>query len=740
MLEIEELLNNLITENNYDKRIIPYIKEFFRYNAKEFNWTKEEIEDKTKLIAQKVKGVEFVHLGNTNALTDHSFKNMLINREIIGKKLSFEEIINLTSEIFLNLEIATKEENEDEGIRDYWKDNKEYPLINLKYSRNNYDKENILNIISNAFNIDHKDVYDIEEIFRNELENSSNNKIRKNFLEDSLTTFIPSLKECINKVMNPSNLNEKSQQYLSIYATSLLAIKYRLENESEDKALIKAQYQALIEKLSEIAEDYVITADRLGKHKIDNTFIINLEQMDNEIREQLKDVNEAKEKQEIEVSDLDKSLSDEFMQEASCINNEEKLKDTDIQKQISKVLPRYDVRFRPIIQQYIERSAKVYNWTKDEFDKKVRNYIKNIEKIEFKKELEGKVGQRISNLGYWSRNNKKFIVKDDIILSTNNEVLDVFFHEQEHSTDMTIRNNKQDLEVDLQYEYIKEYATEIGSIHLTGERIYDDELCFTHSMNGYDEFKYAGSMISAALGISEFEFAKLRDKGNVEFNKFFKEKYPYLNTEMVLEEFDDILYRIDNAPSIRHMRQMSEAYADVYNLANTIINARLEHESKLADNKEDFEIKSKYEMAKIANNIKLAKRRLFLRNKYIKPIIEDDTILKKYSKVTAEDRKKYMYLIEKIYPEKNLKFDNQELSRHINRYFRYPIIGKISNLLRKKKAPMLVASANSFEEEKEEFNSRISVTRVKDNAEELGIDNTQKVKKIEKTEKGNEAK
>lgn len=737
MLEIEELLNNLITENNYDKRIIPYIKEFFRYNAKEYNWTKEEIKDKIELIAQKVNGVEFVHLGDKYALTDHSFKNMLINRDIKEKDLSYKEIISLSSEIFFNLEIATKEEKEDEGRRYYWKDNSEYPLTGLKYSRNNYDKENILNIMSNAFNIDYKDIYDIEEIFRNELENSSNdNKTRKRFLDDSLTIFIPSLKECISKVINPSNLNEKSQQYLSIYATSLLAMKYRLENESEDKSLIKMQYQALTDKLSEIAEDYVITADRLKEHRIDNTFVINLEQIDSEIREELKGIEIAKEKEEIKVDDLGKSLSAEFMQEASCINSDEKLKDTYIQKQIAKVLPKYDGRFRIIIQEYLSRSAKIYNWTKDEFDKKVRNYIKNIEKIEFAKKLEG---HRISNLGYWSRNNKKFAVKDDMIFRTNNEVLGVFFHEQEHATDMTIRNNGKDLESELQYGNINEYATEIGAIHLVSDKIYDDELCFTHSMNGYDEFKYAGSMISAALGISEFEFAKLRDEGNVEFNKFFKEKYPYLNTETVLEEFDDILYRIDNAPSIMNMRQMSEAYAGMYNIANTIIKARIEHEKGLAPNQGELENKSKYEMAKIANNMKLAKRKLNLKNRFIKPIIEDDTILKKHSKVTPEDRKKYMYLVERIYPEKNLKFDNGELSKHINRNFRYPIIGKIYKALGKNKLPMLNAPT-SFEQEKEVFNKRIVVNGIKTNAQELGIDNNEINRNIEKIEKGNEAK
>ena len=735
MLEIEELLNNLITENSYDKRIIPYIKEFFRYNAKEFNWTKEEIEEKIRLISKKVKGVEFVHLDDKQALTDHSFKNMLVNRDIIGKQLSSEEIINLTSELFLNLEIAIKEG--EEGKDGYWKDNEEYPLIDLKYSRNNYDKENILNIISNAFNIDYKDIYDIEEVFRNELENSNNdNKIRKSFLEDSLTTFTPSLKVHISKVMNPSNFNEKSDEYLSIYAISLSALKYRLENDSEDKSLLKAQYEVLNEKLNEIIEDYVITADKLKQHRIDNTFIINIEKINSEIREELKEIEPTKGKKEIKVDNLEESLSEEFMQDASCINSDEKLQDTYIQKQIFKILPRYDERFRPIIQEYITRSAKIYNWTKDEFDKKVRNYIKNIDKIEFAKKLEG---HSISSLGYWSRKNRKFVVKDDMISRTNKEVLDVFFHEQEHATDVTIRNNSEDLESELQYRNINEYATEIGSIHLVADKIYDDELCFTHSMNGYDEFKYAGSMISAALGISEFEFAKLKDKGNIEFNKTFKERFPYLDMESELEEFDSILYRIDNAPSIIHMRQMSEAYADIYNMADRIIKARLNHERELAPDKEKFETKSKYEMAKIANNMKLAKRKLHLRNKFIKPIIEDDTILKKYSKVTLEDRKKYLHLVEEMYPEKNLEFDNQELCEHINRHFRYPIIGKIYNTLGKNKVPMLNAPI-SFEEEKAEFNKRIAVNGVKTNAKELGLDNTEIVNNMEPTEKGNEAK
>lgn len=693
IFEIENLLYNLITENDYDRRLIPYIKEFFIYNAKQFAWNEGTITKKVGLLKDRIHGIEFADLRNKFAATDFDFKNILVNSSVKGRILSKEDLLELTSEIFERLEIATKD-TEEYKLK-YWENKSLYPLESLKYSTRIQEKESIIRFISNAFNIDLKDVYEIGDIFEERLVNvDKSNRSKKNFLEDSVTTLLPSISESVARIMNNPRGIDKSEEYLSIYAISMLSIGYRLEDETEDKELLKRQYEALNKELMEIAEEYVITADRLSQHRVSSTFSINLEAINKQIRNGLGEIK-AKEDRIEKIDDFGAGLGENFFKEASSISREEILEDAYMKKQIDVVLLRYEERFRPIIQEYIARSAKVYGWTKDEFDKKVRNYLQNISSIEFTKKIEG---HGISTMGCWSYRNKKFYVKADTVLVKDDEILDVFFHEQEHATDVVIRNNQDELEGGLQYNSINEYATEIGAIHLVGNKTYEDELCFTHRMNGYGDIKYAGSMMAAALGISEFEFARLRDKGNEEFKRYFQEKFNYIDIENELERFDDILDGIINAPSIINMREMSEGYAYMYNMANRILTARLEHERKevLPENLEEFDFKSRYEMSKIANNIKLAKRRLFLQNKYIKPIIEDDTIIKSYSKITSDDRKQYLALVERLYPEKNIKFDNRDILRHTNIEFKHPIRRKISKIFSKKNTLMLNAPREDY--------------------------------------------
>lgn len=688
ILEIENLLDNLITENDYDRRLIPYIREFFIYNARQFGWDEETITKKVGLLRDRIHGIEFTALGDKFAATDFDFNNILINSSVKERTLSQEELLRLTSEIFARLEIATKDV-EDYQLK-YVEQESLYSLEALKYDTDTQDRKSIILFISNAFNVAPNDVYRIGDIFEDRLENSDKiSKNHKDFLEDSMTTLLPSISESVSKIKSGANGASKSDEYISLYAVSLLAIGYRLEDETEDKELLKRQYEEINREFMEKVEEYVITADRLSQHRVSSTFNIDLESINEKIRRGLEGVK-AKEVKEEQIVNFGEGIGQDFLKDASAISEETILEESYMQEQIAKVLQKYEERFRPIIQEYLVRSAKVYGWTKDEFDKKVRNYLQNIKSIEFVKNIEG---HGISTMGCWSYKKKKFYVKDDTILVGDDEILSIFFHEQEHATDVVIRNNKEELEGGLQYNSINEYATEIGAIHLMGDSVYEDDLCFTHKMGGYEDIKYAGSMMAAALGISEFEFAKLRDKGNEEFKRYFQEKFSYIDIENEIEKFDDILNSIINAPSMLHMQEMSEAYAHMYNMATRILTARLEHEREeiLPENLEEFELKSRYEMSKIANNMKLAKRKLFLRNKYIEPIIEDDTIIANYSRITSDDRKRYLALVERIYPEKNVRFENREILQHTNKEFKHPLRRKISKIFNRRNMLMLDA-------------------------------------------------
>lgn len=615
-----------------------------------------------------------------------------MNSSVKGKDLSQEELLQLVSEIFSILEILTKDREEQEVK--VWADHKLYPIELLKYSTTNeQDKSSIIKFISNAFNIDVKDVYRIKESFEDKLYGDKDNldKDSKEFLEAGMDIMLPNMSKSVSIIMDGKESVKKSEEYIKLYFVSLLAIKYRASYESEDKRLLKSQYESMAREFNEKVEEYVITAGKLGeKIRIDNSFSISIDQISKEITDTLSSV-ELKEDDEVEVDNFENGLREQFFQEVSSVSEEVVLEDSYIEEQIAELASRYDERYRIIIQEYFTRSAKVYGWTKDEFDKKVRNYLQNIRKIEFVKNMKIK-GRFVA--GAFDIKKEKIYIEDELFFTPGYDALDIFFHEQGHATDVVIRNGKTEFENGLIYNFnsINEYATEIGSIHLLGDKVYEDKLCFTHKISGgYYRMKYAGSMMAAALGISEFDFAKLRDKEDKEFSRSFKEKFSYLDIEEELRLFNDILNNIDNAPEILYMQQLSESYANMYNMANRIIQARLTHEKNiiLPENQEAFELKSKYEMTKIAINMNLARRKLHLRDKYIRPIMEDDTMLANYSNITSEDRKQYLTLVERLYPEKNIRFDNRVILRHIKREFKYPIRRKISKLFKRKNVPML---------------------------------------------------
>lgn len=683
MLKTEELVDNLIKEKRYDERIIPFIKAFFLYNEKQQFWDKETIARKIELYKQKVDRLELANLGEKYAVFDTTSKTFVLNEELFvnGKKGNLFESL---SHIFEEQELIVKNEI-DADIKTGL-----YSIERMKYATNSKDKESILKMISSAFNKEPKEFYDLRNNMEREMSNIGieTNKGEKDYLEGCYKMFFPGIANEVAKIFNSNDDYQKRESYIKIYAISLQALRYRIENLKENKAVIKQQYNQLKDEFYSKIEDYSIMAQDLEECEIDGTWTIPIDKIDRMLSKELQEV-QAKKSVDVKIDDFVNNMKEKNSAEIKYVLNtkSQPVNQDYINKQAEILEKRYGEKFGPIVREYLKRSCKVYGWNKDELDKKVNNYLTNVKKIQFVKKLEG---ASISTSARWRLG--KIEVKDNLFLVNSTSALGIFFHEQEHATDETKRNNHA-FENGLEGKFTNEYATEIGAVHLVGDKVYDDKLCFTHSMEGYDEFKYAGSMIAAALGISEFEFARLRDKGEKKFSSYMKEKYSYMDIEKELEEFESILYRIDSAPSIINMKQMSEAYADVYNMASRIIKARLDYEGKdlISNDFRKYRIKSEYEMTKIAVNMNLAKRKLHLRNKYIKPIIKDDTILKKYSKVNFKYRKDYLSLVEELYPEKNLQFDNKEILKHVDREFKHPILKKISTIFKKNNTPILNA-------------------------------------------------
>lgn len=690
MSKIEELVDNFIAEKRYDERLVPFIKAFVLYNVKQQFWDEETAKKKIELYKNRIDEIEFINLEDEKALIDFDLKTLCINKNAIDNP-SIREKMELMSAVFEEQEIAVK----DDKINslNFYKQERNYAIERLKYSTNQQDKQSILNIICNAFNRTPEEMYTITNLINQEIEENSDNEQVREFLEDLRSTFLPGINNAVKNILNATSHLQKKEEYKKIYSISLMALKFRLQNPNENKNLIQEQYNCLEREFSNIVEEYVIMGSELENIKINTGWEINPVEINNQIQNELKKIqvqpeeNEPFKQELVAVDDFSKEIDVKYLNQLTS-----NLKESDnilsqeyIEQKIEDLSIKYEERFRPIIKEYFRRSAQVYGWTKEEFDKKIKNYTSEVKQIKIEKDW---IGAEISTAGQCGH--REINIRKDFSDKRNSSILGIFFHEEEHATDRTVRVHKT-IENGLKHININEYATEIGAMHLVGERIYDDSLCFTHSMEGYDEFKYAGSMMAAALGISEFEFAKLRDKGEEKFSKYMEEKYPYMDTEWIMETFENILQEIKEAPSIIHMRQMSETYANMYNLSNEILKKRLEYEEEnlSTEDQEKFELKSKYEKTKIAYNIQQAKRKLHLRNKYMKPIIGRDNTIKADTKVSKKEREQYLELVEELYPEKNVHFYNRSILKHIDREIKHPMKGKIDRLLERKKISLL---------------------------------------------------
>ena len=171
-------------------------------------------------------------------------------------------------------------------------------------------------------------------------------------------------------------------------------------------------------------------------------------------------------------------------------------------------------------------------------------------------------------------------------------------------------------------------------------------------------------MLVAAFGISEFEFAMLKDKGRARFNEYFRARFEYMDTEKYIDEFFNIVTDLQNAPdTMFSTKEISIQYAKMYNLSMEILNDRFYYEkNRIASNqRRKLNVSINYAKYKIVNTLKQAKRNQCLEGKVIKEIIIDNKCIRKYSRVSKLSQYRFRKTAQKIYAKKDTVFDNTEL-------------------------------------------------------------------------------
>lgn len=358
----------------------------------------------------------------------------------------------------------------------------------------------------------------------------------------------------------------------------------------------------------------------------------------------------------------------------------------------------YDKKFIPFVKEYFLRSVENYNWNRDELEKKINNFKNNVDAFEIKN-LKRKCAE-------YNPQDKKIYINKNLLTYDNNLIIKNIFREQGYATNYTKIENKvyenglySDAQKNENEKSLNEYVEEIAANYLTGRVPYSNELYTTCRVSEKErkdynnKNAYMGSMLVAAFGINEFEFAKLKDKGRARFNEYFRARFEYMDTEKYIEQFFNISTDLQNAPdSLFSTKAISEQYAKMYNLAMEILEERLSYEkTKLSkEEKKTFNTKANYARYKIVNTLKQAKRNQCLETKIINEIIWDKKYIRKYSRVNKLTQYKFKKIAKQLYSNSDIMFDNQELINTIVYELKFPVLGIIHRIFNKKEELLLV--------------------------------------------------
>ncbi len=387
----------------------------------------------------------------------------------------------------------------------------------------------------------------------------------------------------------------------------------------------------------------------------------------------------------------------------------------------------YDRKFIPFIKEYFLRSTQIYNWNRDELVKKINNFRNNVDAIEIKK-LKGKCAE-------YNIEDKKIYLNKNLLTYSNDVIIKNIFREQGYATNYTKIENKvyenglySGIEENSSDEkQLNEYVEEVSANYLTGRVPYSNELYTTCRVSEKDrkdynnKVAYIGSMLAAAFGINEFEFAMLKDKGRARFNEYFRARFEYMNTGKYINEFFDIAINLQNAQdTMFSTKEITAIYAQMYNLSMQILNERTSYELERADIKQEKDIKARanYAKYKIVNSLKQAKRNQCLESKVINKIVNDRKTMRKYSRIPKISQYKFKKIAKKIYSDDDTLFDNTELISTIIKEFKFPILGKIYKIFNKDENLLLMQGLeesdwmNNIGEDIKERNRELSKAKI----------------------------
>lgn len=580
---------------NIDSRFSLIVASYFCAKVKVGEITEETIDEELAKYKQKVKHFEFIKSSKFKATYEEAGGIITLNKDFPNGN-NAEEIVPLA---FMKIEEALNIQHDNRGELDHSKN----ALLHIKSFQKAMQLVRELNLPCNS---NYNDIYQILiETFGKDGKTLDEEMSKDRGLE----IMCSDADEMFNKVVARGVREPKA------FAEIMNLYRYRvLTDEEKGIDVTSERYQDSLKKV----EGHI-------QNLHDNNYA-NIDECRGNIRK-LEQVTGLSEKMtdrrtNSEVAEKNEGRSNERLHSniiARITSEPEKLTEKYIQERVSRLIqakPGYDKRLSYLIPEFFLRSATIYGWGKDDFEQRINSLDSSVQQIGFEK------------LGIYTggdtaldkiRINSRFYLNSKGKIN-NDSLLDLartFFHEVGHQTDKSTREGiamQERLSEAHANNIFYEWSNTVFERAIMGNMYEDENAMLLNRKTGYEAMANAGSMISAALGMNEIEFARLKDAGLEQTMEFFDNKFSYYPGlyEQLKSTFTIPTLRTEGREGRKTIQQM---YKNVYDLCLDVLDARIEsdtQEGNIGDLSE-YQEQQRYFLKKMNLNYQMASKKHGLR-------------------------------------------------------------------------------------------------------------------------------
>lgn len=242
-------------------------------------------------------------------------------------------------------------------------------------------------------------------------------------------------------------------------------------------------------------------------------------------------------------------------------------------------------------------------------------------------------------------------------------VMPTLFHELGHNTDTNHREGVETKEVlqkaSLGLGRFYEWTNTVFENLVTGKKFYKKDDAMELTRSGYGALAPLGSMISSALGISEIEFAKIKDKGRAYEEEYMEKIFPGEGSH-ILERAKKIFdkYQLETDFSLSKKKDNQELLNELYQECIEIMKKRIDIQRSSITDIEAFKKYQSFFLKKINTNFRAASKSDGLRFLKVETIHDIGFCTDSLSKSNLAD------ISREFVSRADLGFDNNSLDKY----------------------------------------------------------------------------